>query len=98
LMLPDGSSLFSQSLPESRDLSASAQGSIALIDEPIARVAEDRLSAFTLTEHDVIAFYESDGRPLTEKADALPILEAHRHLITWCKTVLPGRIGLLNIG
>jgi len=98
LMLPDGSSLFSLCLPESNDLSSYAGGSIALIDEPIARVVETRLAACALTEDDVVAFYASDERPLADRTDALPILEAHKQLITWCNTVLPGRIGLLNIG
>jgi len=98
LMLPEGSSLFSLALPESDKLAEYAEASVALVDEAGAHTAETRLTSFKLTEDNVIKFYESDQRPLEDPADAAAILAGHAQLVSWCRAVTPGRLGLLMIG
>jgi hypothetical protein len=98
LMLPENTSLFSLALPESADLGASAGASVALIDEPTARIALERLSAVTLRAADIVRFLETDGRPPSDPAEVESVLAAHRQMLVWCRTVTPGRIGLLMVG
>ena len=98
LMLPQGSSLFSLALPESNKLAEYAEASVALVDEERARAAESLLSSFELTQEAVIRFYESDQRPLENPADAESLLAGLAQLVAWCRTVTPGRLGLLMIG
>ena len=98
VMLPKDVSLFSLALPESVELGEYSGASVALIDEPTARAAHARLSVVTLTATEIVRFHEADGRPLADASEAEAILAAHRQLLKWCLTVIPGRIGLLMVG
>jgi hypothetical protein len=96
-VLPQNSSLFSASLPESAVLSEFSGAAVALIDAS-ARDALSRLLAVSLSRADVARFLESDGRPLADHpAEAEPVLAAPRYQTRWAKAVKPGRIGLMMI-
>ncbi|MEJ0099144.1 MAG: hypothetical protein WDO12_05115 [Pseudomonadota bacterium] len=97
-LLPGGTGPFSLELPESAELCASCEASVALIDAVAARAINATLAATPLSHADVVRFYQEDLRPLTNPRDAEFILAAHRQLTMWCGKVTAGRIGMLMVG
>jgi hypothetical protein len=93
-----GASIFSTGLPESDALSEHSQASVALLDECAAGAVLSRLESFDLSEEDVVRFYDADQKPLEWRSEPTSVVAAHRQLIEWCRTVEPGRLGLLMIG
>ena len=94
----NGGSVFDLGLPESEALSEHSQGTVALFDEERARAALARLESFELTEADVVRGYDAEGKPEGWHSDPRSVIAAHRQLIAWLRTVVPGRIGLLMVG
>ena len=91
-------SVLALGLPESDSLSQSSGASVALLDNAAARLAISRLQSLTLSEEDVVRFYDADSRPEDWRCEPASIVAAHRQLVSWCRTVGPDRIGLLMVG
>jgi len=99
LMLSDsGESVFTLGLPESAALSQHSQASVALLDHDIASALLPRLESLELTEADVIRFYDADEKPPEWRCDPAAVVAARDQLVTWCRAVTPGRLGLLMVG
>ncbi|GLS25648.1 hypothetical protein [Marinibactrum halimedae] len=98
ILRESSSSIFDKALPESDLYSGYCGGSAAIVNHEIAQNILDCIYKLSLSESDVVAFYDADEKPSEWRFKSADILSTSEHVWCWLGKVTEEKLGILVIG